>query len=100
MIVTLEGGETVSGDILIGADGLHSTIRRQLLGGAAPRYAGWVALRGIAELETDAFPLGLARQTLGRGRSFGTWHIDGGRIYWVATLRAPQDAADDPRTRK
>jgi 2-polyprenyl-6-methoxyphenol hydroxylase-like FAD-dependent oxidoreductase len=100
VIVPLDGGETVGGDILIGADGLHSAIRRQLLGDAAPRYAGWVALRGIAELETDAFPLGLARQTLGRGRSFGTWHIDGGRVYWVATLRAPRDAEDDPRTRK
>lgn len=83
--VTLDGGETVRGDALVAADGLRSEVRAQLLGFEAPRYAGWVAWRGIAELSLPTFPLGLARQTLGRGRSFGTWHIGGGRVYWVPT---------------
>jgi 2-polyprenyl-6-methoxyphenol hydroxylase-like FAD-dependent oxidoreductase len=98
--VTLEGGETVRGDVLVGADGLRSVVRAQLLGDAEPRHAGWVAWRGIAELGVASFPLGLARQSLGRGRSFGTWHIGGGRIYWVGTLRMAEGAADDPATRK
>lgn len=98
--VVLEDGSSELGDVLIGADGLRSAVRRQLLGDAEPRYAGWIAWRGIADLAVASFPVGLARQTLGRGRSFGTWHIDGGRIYWVATLRMALGAEGGPQTRK
>ncbi len=34
---------------LIGADGIHSTVRQILLPEATPRYAGYVAWRGILE---------------------------------------------------
>jgi 2-polyprenyl-6-methoxyphenol hydroxylase-like FAD-dependent oxidoreductase len=98
--VTLEDGSSERGDVLIGADGLRSAVRGQLLDDGEPRYAGWIAWRGIADLAVASFPVGLARQTLGRGRSFGTWHLDGGRIYWVATLRMAPNAEGGPQTRK
>ena len=34
-------GRTARGDVLIGADGLQSTVRAQLLGESEPRYAGY-----------------------------------------------------------
>jgi 2-polyprenyl-6-methoxyphenol hydroxylase-like FAD-dependent oxidoreductase len=37
-------------DVLIGADGIHSTVREQLVGFEKPRYAGFTALRGICNL--------------------------------------------------
>ena len=40
-----EGGE-VSGDALIGADGVHSRIRQALFGAASPEFTGLVAWRG------------------------------------------------------
>ncbi len=43
------GGETAEGDLLIAADGNLSTVRRQLMPEVAPRYAGYVAWRGIME---------------------------------------------------
>ena len=40
-------GASESADLLIGADGIHSTVRGQMQPDAAPRYAGYVAWRGV-----------------------------------------------------
>lgn len=42
-------GTTAQGDLLVAADGLHSTVRAQLYPAASPRYAGYVAWRGVVE---------------------------------------------------
>jgi 2-polyprenyl-6-methoxyphenol hydroxylase-like FAD-dependent oxidoreductase len=47
----LEGGETVEGDALIGADGVHSVIRHKLFGGDSPRFFGMIAWRGVIPIE-------------------------------------------------
>jgi 2-polyprenyl-6-methoxyphenol hydroxylase-like FAD-dependent oxidoreductase len=40
-------GSTFHGDLLIGADGIRSTVRAQIMPGADPLYAGYVAWRGM-----------------------------------------------------
>jgi 2-polyprenyl-6-methoxyphenol hydroxylase-like FAD-dependent oxidoreductase len=42
-------GRRAEGDIAVGADGVHSTLRRQYLPEIEPRYAGYVAWRGVIE---------------------------------------------------
>jgi len=61
--VELAGGGYVEGDALIGADGVHSTVRRLLFGNDAPRFSGCMAWRGVipAERLPDALrhPVGI-----------------------------------------
>jgi salicylate hydroxylase len=49
--VTLEDGRQVRGDMLIGADGVHSRIRQMLFGPETPKFTGIMAWRGLAPVE-------------------------------------------------
>ncbi|MGC1695471.1 MAG: FAD-dependent monooxygenase, partial [Pseudolabrys sp.] len=42
-------GVKVEGDLLVGADGLHSTVRARAFTGPTPRYAGYIAWRGVID---------------------------------------------------
>jgi 2-polyprenyl-6-methoxyphenol hydroxylase-like FAD-dependent oxidoreductase len=90
----LRDGSSSAGAILVGADGLRSVIRAQLLRDGAPRYAGYTTWRGVAEgfgehrFETT--------ETWGCGRRFGVVPIGDGRVYWYAALNAPASGHDAP----
>jgi 2-polyprenyl-6-methoxyphenol hydroxylase-like FAD-dependent oxidoreductase len=45
----LDDGRRFEGDVLIGADGMRSTVRRMLFPEVQPRYAGYLAWRGMLE---------------------------------------------------
>jgi 2-polyprenyl-6-methoxyphenol hydroxylase-like FAD-dependent oxidoreductase len=49
IVAEFENGARVEADLLIGADGIRSTVRQQWAPEIAPRYAGYVAWRGIFE---------------------------------------------------
>ncbi|GIH67994.1 FAD-dependent monooxygenase [Sphaerimonospora thailandensis] len=49
--VLLEDGARMTGDAVIGADGIHSAIRRQLVGDGAPRVSGITVYRAIIPME-------------------------------------------------
>lgn len=47
----LSDGRIVTGDMLVGADGIHSTIRKQILGDTPANWTGCVAWRGTVPIE-------------------------------------------------
>jgi len=86
--VSLEsGGAPICGDLLVGADGLGSVVRRHVLGDGAPRYAGESFFRGIAEARLEEPDL--CRELFGDGRRTAYYDLGGGRAYWWASAPLP-----------
>ncbi len=75
-------GEQVEGDVLVGADGIHSTVRTQMLGEDAPRYTGmtaWRAVAPVSELGDQSVP-STACVWVGSRRHAVTYRLRGGSL--------------------
>ena len=75
-------GARITADILVGADGINSTVRAALLGEEAPRFAGCVAYRGLVPAERIA-DLGLelgSQSWVGPGGHFVHYFVSRGRL--------------------
>jgi 2-polyprenyl-6-methoxyphenol hydroxylase-like FAD-dependent oxidoreductase len=90
----LKSGEEVSGDLLVGADGVHSIVRAQHLGDGPPQYAGYTCWRGVAP-HADQFEWGSVFEIWGCGKRFGGVHVDE-RLYWFAPVNAAAGGMDAP----
>ena len=87
-VVTHDGGEERA-DLVVGADGVNSTVRRRLWpNDAPPRYAGYTGWRWV----TPNAPNGVGGETWGRGTRFGRAPLPDGRMYCYAAANAPEGA--------
>ena len=80
-VAVTEAGR-IEADLLIGADGLHSAIRAQMLGPDTPRFTGnlaWRALVPVERLGAHAPPMG-GCIWVGPGRHAVTTRVRGGRV--------------------
>jgi 2-polyprenyl-6-methoxyphenol hydroxylase-like FAD-dependent oxidoreductase len=89
----------VEGRALVGADGLRSAVRAQVLGDGPPVYRGYPVWRGVARLAPGE-PVPEFCETLGAGLRFGTAPVDGGRVGWWATANEPEGTEDGKEGRK
>jgi 2-polyprenyl-6-methoxyphenol hydroxylase-like FAD-dependent oxidoreductase len=86
-------GSSASADVLIGADGVHSAVRR-LIDPDAPgaRYLGLLGFEGLATdaPDTAALEPGTMTFAFGRRAYYLYWKRPDGRIGWGANLPSPQ----------
>ena len=100
VVARFADGSEERGDLLLGADGIHSSVRARLFGRSAPRYAGYTAWRGVADAGNGLLPEEVGLNLWGRGSEFGLAGIGGGRFYWFVTRNAPEGEAEDAQGRK
>ena len=72
-------------DVLIGADGLHSRARAQLLNDGPPTNRGYTAWRGVIPYTPRSLTPATAIEIYGRGQRFGIGPIGSGKVGWWAT---------------
>lgn len=80
--VSLHSGAALSGDLLIGADGIHSVVRQQMHGAGAPNFMGCVAWRGVVPFERlKAHPTPPnATAWVGKGKHAVTYRLRRGEL--------------------
>jgi 2-polyprenyl-6-methoxyphenol hydroxylase-like FAD-dependent oxidoreductase len=85
VIAQFTNGHSAEADFLIGADGIHSDVRAQLLKDDQPIYRGYTVWRGISSATPTPLPPATAIEIHGRGRRFGIGPVGGARIGWWAS---------------
>jgi FAD-dependent urate hydroxylase len=78
--VDLQDGSSVTGDLLIGADGLHSVVR-EIVGAPPAKPTGWCSWQGLVALPDLAEP-SVARMMIGEHGNLGLWPAGGTELQW------------------
>jgi len=82
------GDRELQGDLVLGADGLQSTVRKAVWPDSpSPRYAGYTAWRYVTPRPVDVGPGG---ESWGRGERFGYATLSDGRVYCFATANVDE----------
>jgi 2-polyprenyl-6-methoxyphenol hydroxylase-like FAD-dependent oxidoreductase len=96
VVAVAADGSEERGDLLVGADGLSSLVRRAIAD-APIRYADYTAWRGVSSVAVEP---GRLTESWGVGERFGLVDIGRGRTYWFATKNALEGESDEPQGRK
>src|SRR4051812_34391096 len=70
VVVKFDNGASLEFDLLIGADGLHSRVRAQLLDDGPPVYRGYIAWRGVVDFTPKSLAPASAIEIYGNGKRF------------------------------
>lgn len=92
-IASFDDGSTEHGDILIGADGIRSVVRRQMIDDGEPTYAGYTSYRATVPFDHTQV---MAGEYIGCGSRFGIAPMNDGQLYWFATRNAPAGERGSP----
>ena len=97
---TVQFGSTITqfeADLVIGADGIHSSVRRKFFGDIPARYMGYRSHRLIMENVAD---VRCFTEYLGRGQRIGLVPIGEKRLYVWTTYNSPRGEKRAPDLRR
>ncbi|MES2631375.1 MAG: FAD-dependent monooxygenase [Pseudomonadota bacterium] len=98
--VEFENGHVDHADVVIGADGIHSAVRRSLFGDEAPRFTGNMCWRGV--IPADALPQGhvlpVSSNWMGPDGHVVTYFLRSGTLINFVAIRETQDWTDESWT--
>ncbi len=102
IIAKLTNGRQVLGEVLIGADGIHSPTRTQMLGVEKPQFTGNVAWRAVVPIEKlgEDIPNPTACAWMGPGRHCVTYRLRGGKLANLVAVVERDDWTKESWTEK
>ncbi|SNV58316.1 Salicylate hydroxylase [Mammaliicoccus stepanovicii] len=85
-----ENGVEEQFDLVIAADGLNSTLRKQIYPKSTPKYAGYTCFRGVVK---ESLPIDkhTALEYWGHKGRFGIVPLKDDEIYWFCTMTAKEN---------
>ncbi|MEV6840593.1 FAD-dependent monooxygenase [Streptomyces sp. NPDC051133] len=94
-----QDGSTATGDLLIGADGLRSTVRGLITPSVRPAYAGQRVFYGCTDTAPAGEGTGAITMIRGSGAAFGYAVSPAGESYWFARVAGEPLPAGTPAGR-
>jgi salicylate hydroxylase len=79
-VVTFVNGARATADVVVGADGIHSTLQQFVVAPSPPIFSGSVASRGLIAAASVSWPAGAMRNWLGAGQHFLVFPVRGGEL--------------------
>lgn len=93
-------GLSVTGNALIGADGLRSQVRTSILGEDPPTFRNFKTWRGLTDYIPSQYRSGYIQEFLGGGKGFGFMMLGQEKVYWYAAAIAAEAQPDAAVGRK
>ncbi len=95
--IQFENGENRVFDAVVGADGIHSKLRKHILNDGEPIFRGYNIWRGVVKTN---FEIGYGSETYGKGKRVGIVPIKDGVYGWWATCNEAYLEDDSPEGTK
>ncbi len=95
--IIFENGKSSVFDAVIGADGIHSIVRKNIINDGDPIFRGYNIWRGVVKTNFD---IGYASETYGKGQRVGIVPIKDGVYGWWATYNEGFLKDDEPEGTK
>ncbi|HSA89275.1 MAG TPA: FAD-dependent monooxygenase [Burkholderiales bacterium] len=86
---SMRNTQTLQADLVVGADGIHSQVRRDLFGDYKPRYMGYRSHRLVMD---NVGGVRCFTEYLGRGQRIGVVPISEKRVYVWTTLNSRKES--------
>lgn len=95
--IFFKNGKSSVFDAVIGADGIHSIVRKHIINDGDPIFRGYNIWRGVVKTNFD---IGYASETYGKGQRVGIVPIKDGVYGWWATYNETFLKDDEPEGTK